>query len=162
MCRVRPRVLLNFLTRQLLRMAIGPLEPGRQLFRVDIDPYERSMRFVNTHMLARDLTEASLIEALRADQRISATLDTAEAVSCSEAVVVIAPAHLTQDRDIDISLLRSASEEVGKGLRPGTLVAYETMVSVGATRRSLIPELECSSGLKAGIDFCVAPAARSA
>lgn len=55
---------LNFLTRALLRWAFGPLEPGRQLFRIDLDPYARSLRFVNTHILARDLAEQSLLESL--------------------------------------------------------------------------------------------------
>jgi hypothetical protein len=57
---------LNWLNRPLLRLGFGPLEPGRQLFRVQLDPYERSARFVNTHVLARELTEAALLDALRA------------------------------------------------------------------------------------------------
>jgi hypothetical protein len=56
---------LNSVTRFLLRAVCGPLEPGRQLFRIDLDPYERTARFVNTHLLARELTEPALLEALR-------------------------------------------------------------------------------------------------
>jgi hypothetical protein len=56
---------LNFLTRPVLRMAFGPLDAGRELFRVQIDPYERCMRFVNTHLLAPELSEPALLEALR-------------------------------------------------------------------------------------------------
>jgi nucleotide sugar dehydrogenase len=66
------------------------------------------------------------------------------------------PAHLTPDRDINFSILQRASEDIGKGLRPGTLVVYETTVAVGGTRRCLIPCLEQHSGLKAGVDFYVA------
>jgi len=57
---------LNFFTRGLLRSFFGPLEPGRQLFRVEMDRYDRSLRFVNTHVLARELTEAGILDALRA------------------------------------------------------------------------------------------------
>lgn len=57
---------LNFFTRALLWLFFGPLEPGRQLFRVDLDPYERSLRYVNTHVLMNELTEPALIDALRA------------------------------------------------------------------------------------------------
>lgn len=57
---------LNGLTRPVARLLLGPLVPGRKLFHVQLDPYERSARFVNTHVLARDLSESELLEALRA------------------------------------------------------------------------------------------------
>lgn len=57
---------LNFLTRSLLRMVYGPLEPGRQLFRYDLDNYVRSALYVRTHLLAKNLTEPDLVDALRA------------------------------------------------------------------------------------------------
>jgi hypothetical protein len=65
-----PKVLkdvrLNALTRLLARALFGPLEPGRRLFHFQLDPYERSARFVNTHVLAPALEEAAVIGALRA------------------------------------------------------------------------------------------------
>ncbi len=57
---------LNWLTRPLARLAFGPLVPGRKLFHVQLDPYERSVRFVNTHVLARELSEAAILDSLRA------------------------------------------------------------------------------------------------
>lgn len=57
---------LNALSRLALRLFFGPLEPGRQLYRFDLDRYELSARFVNTHILASGLTEKDLIEALKA------------------------------------------------------------------------------------------------
>ncbi len=56
---------LNFLTKMLLRILFGPLEPGKRLFTFQLDPYERSVRFVQTHLLARELTEEALLDALR-------------------------------------------------------------------------------------------------
>lgn len=88
--------------------------------------------------------------------RLSATTETAKASSKADAIVVIVPAHLTADRDIDFSILQAASAEIGNGLQPGTLVIYETTVAVGGTRRFLIPVLEEHSTLKAGEDFYVA------
>ncbi len=58
-------VRLNWLTRPLARLVFGPLEPGRKLFHVQLDPYERSARFVNTHVLARELSEAAIVDSLR-------------------------------------------------------------------------------------------------
>jgi hypothetical protein len=57
---------LNWFTRLLARLALGPLEPGRKLFHAQLDPYERSARFVNTHVLARELSEAAIMDSLRA------------------------------------------------------------------------------------------------
>jgi UDP-N-acetyl-D-mannosaminuronate dehydrogenase len=54
---------------------------------------------------------------------------------------------LTEDREIDFRILRAASADVGAGLRPGALVVYETTLSIGGTRRELIPVLEEHSGL---------------
>ena len=97
-----------------------------------------------------------LMDDLHKAGQLSATTDTKKASSESDVIVVIVPAHLTSDRDINFSILQMASEEIGKGLRPGTLVVYETTVAVGGTRRCLIPCLEQNSGLKAGVDFYVA------
>jgi hypothetical protein len=56
---------LNAITRNLLKVCFGPLEPGKELLRLDFDPYERSSRFVNTHLLAKELTEPALVDAVR-------------------------------------------------------------------------------------------------
>ena len=57
---------LNWFTRPLARMFFGPLEPDRKLFHLQLDPYERSARFVNTHVLASGLTELAILDSLRA------------------------------------------------------------------------------------------------
>ncbi len=56
---------LNLLTRALLRIAFGPLERGEELFRLQLDPYERMVRFVATHVLAKELTEEAILGGLR-------------------------------------------------------------------------------------------------
>ncbi len=99
---------------------------------------------------------AELIAELHGAGRLRATTDTGAATAEADTVVVIVPAHLTPDRDIDFSVLRAASADIGRGLKPGTLVTYETTVSVGGTRRNIIPVLEETSGLRAGPDFHVA------
>jgi nucleotide sugar dehydrogenase len=99
---------------------------------------------------------AALMSAMLDARRLRATTDTASAVAQSDAVVVIVPARLTGERDIDLTILREASADIGRGLRHGTLVVYETTVTVGGTRRELIPVLEERSRLTAGADFSVA------
>ena len=99
---------------------------------------------------------AALIGELHRAKRLRATTCTVDAVAESDATVVIVPAHLTPARDIDLRHLLSASGDVGRGLRRGALVTYETTVTVGATRSRLVPELERFSGMVAGRDFHVA------
>ena len=57
---------LNWFTRTIARFLFGPLEPNRKLFHIQLDPYERSARFVNTHVLARGLEEPAILDSLRA------------------------------------------------------------------------------------------------
>ena len=64
--RTLKEIKLNWLTRPLVRACFGPLQPNRRLFHVQLDPYERMARFVNTHVWARDLTEPEILDALRA------------------------------------------------------------------------------------------------
>jgi hypothetical protein len=40
-------------------------KPGELISRLDFDPYERSFRYVSTHVLAKELTERAVREALR-------------------------------------------------------------------------------------------------
>lgn len=90
-----------------------------------------------------------------AAKRLAASTNTTGAVRDANAVVVIVPAWLNDEKDIDYSVLQSASRDIGRGLKPGTLVSFETTVAVGGTRSQLVPVLEQESGLKAGADFFV-------
>ena len=56
---------LNPITRLLLRIFCGPLEPGRVLFHFQLDPYERMVRYVRTHVLAQSLSERDVLDALK-------------------------------------------------------------------------------------------------
>ncbi len=91
--------------------------------------------------------------------RLVATTDTTGAARNADAIIIIVPAHLTPERDIDYGILCAASEAVGKGIKKGALLSYETTVAVGGTRRVLIPVVERASGLRAGRDFfaCFSP-----
>ena len=53
------------LKRLLLRVCCGPLEDGRQILRFQVDPYETMVRYVATHLLMKELSEAALLDALR-------------------------------------------------------------------------------------------------
>jgi nucleotide sugar dehydrogenase len=84
---------------------------------------------------------------------LSATTDTADAVSRSEAVVLVVPLFVDAEGVPDFGWMDAATQAVAKGLRPGTLVSYETTLPVGTTRERWAPMLEEGSGLKVSEDF---------
>ena len=85
--------------------------------------------------------------------RLTATTDTTSAVAESDAVVVVVPLFVNEEGVPDFGWMDAATEAIGKGLKKGTLVSYETTLPVGTTRTRFAPALEKISGLKAGSDF---------
>jgi nucleotide sugar dehydrogenase len=82
-----------------------------------------------------------------------ATTDTTAAVSESEAVVIVVPLFVNNEGIPDFGWMDAATEKIAAGLKPGTLISYETTLPVGTTRNRFAPALEKGSGLKAGVDF---------
>jgi nucleotide sugar dehydrogenase len=82
-----------------------------------------------------------------------ATTDTQDAVSKSDAVVVVVPLFVDEQGVPDFGWMDAATEKIGAGLKPGTLVSYETTLPVGTTRNRFAKALEKVSGLTAGKDF---------
>lgn len=100
--------------------------------------------------------EANLDEYLKAvvdSGHLVATTDTPTAVSQAEVVVVVVPLFVDEKGLPNFGWMDSATEKIGEGLKPGTLVCYETTLPVGTTRNRFAPALELASGLKAGSDF---------
>ncbi|TDB91503.1 nucleotide sugar dehydrogenase [Actinomadura sp. KC216] len=93
-----------------------------------------------------------LAEAVRAGL-LTATTDTAAAVAESDAVVVVVPLFVDEAGTPDFGWMDAATRSIAAGLRPGTLVSYETTLPVGTTRGRWAPMLAEGSGLAAGSDF---------
>ena len=86
-------------------------------------------------------------------KQLTATTDTTKAVSQADAVVIVVPLFVDEEGVPDFGWMDAATENIAKGLKPGTLVSYETTLPVGTTRNRFAPALEKGSGLKAGSDF---------
>ena len=67
--------------------------------------------------------------------------------------IVTVPTPIDEHQRPDLTPLISASETVGKVLKKGDLVIYESTVYPGATEEDCVPVLEKSSGLKFNQDF---------
>jgi len=92
---------------------------------------------------------ASVVE----DGLLHATSDTTSAVSESDVVVVVVPLMTDSDGVPDFSAMDAATEAIGRGMKAGTLVSYETTLPVGTTRDRFGPMLAETSGLEVGEGF---------
>jgi UDP-N-acetyl-D-galactosamine dehydrogenase len=93
-------------------------------------------------------------ESLRDSSRLQVTCDAA-ALKEADFIVVAVPTPVDAAYNPDFGPLLSASAYVGKNLRRGTIVVYESTVYPGATEEVCVPELERHSGLKWKKDFFV-------
>jgi UDP-N-acetyl-D-galactosamine dehydrogenase len=72
--------------------------------------------------------------------------------SCNTFVVTV-PTPIDEYNQPDLTPLIKASESIGKVLKPGDLVIYESTVYPGATEEDCVPVLERVSGFKFNVDF---------
>lgn len=67
--------------------------------------------------------------------------------------IVAVPTPVDEANQPDLTPVLRASETVGKALKRGDIVVYESTVYPGATEEDCAPVLERESGLKCGVDF---------
>jgi UDP-N-acetyl-D-galactosamine dehydrogenase len=80
------------------------------------------------------------------------TTDPAELAAASFIIVTV-PTPITPDRRPDLGPLESACRMIGRSLRVGTVVVFESTVYPGLTREICGPILAEASGLRQGVDF---------
>ncbi len=100
--------------------------------------------------------EAGLDERLPAlveSGAITATTDTAAAVAQSDVVVVVVPLIVDDQARPDFGALDAATRDIARGLKPGTLVSYETTMPLHTTWQRFRPMLEEGSGMVVGEDL---------
>lgn len=91
-------------------------------------------------------------EELAAASGLKFTTNVSDLNDCNTYIVTV-PTPITASRQPDLSPLLSASETVGRVLKPGDLVIYESTVYPGATEEDCVPVLERASGLTFNRDF---------
>ncbi|SFI78915.1 UDP-N-acetyl-D-galactosamine dehydrogenase [Paenibacillus sp. UNC496MF] len=69
--------------------------------------------------------------------------------------IVAVPTPVKSGNVPDLHYVREASRLVGKRLKPGAIVVYESTVYPGVTEDVCVPILEAASGLRCGVDFKV-------
>ena len=77
----------------------------------------------------------------------------ADDLRAADFFIVTVPTPIDEQFRPDLSMLLKASELVGRALKQGDIVVYESTVYPGATEEDCMPVLERASGLAGGRDF---------
>lgn len=101
-----------------------------------------------------DATLECTAEELAAATHLSFTNDADDLADCNFYVVTV-PTPIGDSNRPLLTPLKSASETLGKVLKKGDIVVYESTVYPGATEEFCVPILERLSGLKMNTDFFV-------
>lgn len=97
-----------------------------------------------------ELTENQVKEAIKNGMKF--TLDINDIKECNIYIVTV-PTPIDKNKRPDLTPLIKASETVGKVLKKGDIVIYESTVYPGATEEDCVPVLEKFSNLKFNTDF---------
>ncbi len=124
---------------------------GRKLATIGYDVSERKVAAYRRHDdPAGEVTEA----AFRAATGLECTTDPS-ALKRADVVIVAVPTPIDNAHQPDFGSLMSASETVGRHMKRGAVVVYESTVYPGATEEVCVPILERHSGMAWKRDFNV-------
>jgi UDPglucose 6-dehydrogenase/GDP-mannose 6-dehydrogenase len=130
-------------------------ERGHDVVCVDVDPTRVAMLNRATTPIFEEGLEALLRNNV--GTRLKATEDLESAVLNSE-ITFIAVGTPFDGKSIDLTAVQEASRQIGAALARKTgyhVVVVKSTVVPGTTERKVIPQLEGTSGKKAGTDFGV-------
>jgi UDP-N-acetyl-D-galactosamine dehydrogenase len=124
------------------------LEFGRKFKTIGFDINEQRVEMMNNQQDPSQELDAS--EFKGSDIVFSANPTDLESANF---FVVAVPTPVDEHKVPNLRPLLSASKTVGKVLKKGDYVVFESTVYPGCTEEDCIPILEAESGLKAGVDF---------
>ena len=113
----------------------------------DIDK-ERVSELIKGHDRTKELNLEEM--ALATQLKLSSNLD--DLAACNFYIVTV-PTPIDHNKKPDLRPLISASTTIGRVLKKGDIVVYESTVYPGCTEEDCVPVLEKHSGLKYNIDF---------
>ena len=127
-----------------LALAFGRVLPtiGFDISRPRVAAYRRGV----------DPTREQDADAFSAAEWLQFT-DEPERLGEADVIIAAVPTPLTAAKQPDLEPLRAASETIGRHMREGALVIFESTVYPGVTEEFCGPILAAASGLRQGVDF---------
>lgn len=116
--------------------------------------FDLKTSLIESYKKSIDPTDEVSTEDLKAAVKLEYTDDPSD-ISDADYIVVAVPTPVNEAHQPDLSPLVSASETVGKYMKKGAVVIYESTVFPGATEDICVPVLESVSGMKWKSDFFV-------
>lgn len=114
--------------------------------------FDINQKRVDELKAGQDHTLETSTEELQAATQLSYTTQLDELRQCNCFIVTV-PTPIDEHKRPDLTPLIKASETIGKVLKPGDIVIYESTVYPGATEEDCVPVLEKMSSLKFNQDF---------
>lgn len=114
--------------------------------------FDINQRRIGELKLGNDFTLETTQEELSAAEHLTYTTNLDDLRSCNCYIVTV-PTPIDEHKRPDLTPLIKASETVGKVLKKGDIVIYESTVYPGCTEEDCVPVLENQSGLKFNQDF---------
>lgn len=99
-----------------------------------------------------DILKAVLTSTIPVDKGLFCSSNINDIADCNYYIVTV-PTPVDKNNRPDLTPLYKSSETVGKVLKKGDIVIYESTVYPGVTEEECIPVLEKVSGLKFNVDF---------
>ena len=107
---------------------------------------------IEKYLSGQDPTNEVGNERIQKCKNIEFTYDEKK-IKEADFIIVAVPTPVLENKTPDLKPLESSSEIVGKNLKKGAIVVYESTVYPGATEEVCLPILEKYSGLVCGEDF---------
>jgi UDP-N-acetyl-D-galactosamine dehydrogenase len=121
--------------------------------RFDVVGFDVNQKRINELERGEDRTGELTIDQLR-ESKLKFTADPS-ILSEASLIIVTVPTPVDSHCNPDLTPLVRASNTVGKYIKPGTTVVYESTVYPGCTEEDCVPLIEKSSGLRWKQDFFV-------
>lgn len=125
------------------------VEFGKQVSVVGFDIHQKRIDELKS---GQDHTLEVSPEELKQSTHLTYTANLEDLKDCNFFIVTV-PTPIDEYKQPDLTPLVKASQSIGKVLKKGDIVVYESTVYPGATEEVCIPELEKVSGLKFNQDF---------
>jgi UDP-N-acetyl-D-galactosamine dehydrogenase len=114
--------------------------------------FDVNLRRIDELKASNDFTLEITQEELVAARHLSFSTNIEDLRSCNCYIITV-PTPIDEHKRPDLTPLIKASETVGKNLKKGDVVIYESTVYPGCTEEDCVPILEKHSGLKFNKDF---------
>ena len=108
----------------------------------------------STLEVSKDALQSVLTYQTTVNSGLFCSSETDDIEDCNYYIITV-PTPVDKNNRPDLTPLLKASETIGKVLKRGDIVIYESTVYPGATEEDCVPILEKVSGLKFNIDFFV-------